>query len=148
MLVTSQYSLLTQSILNSQIVPALELIYAYCHLAIKFSLLFQYRALFTLNNIYFKFAWYIIGTYVIAVTVSSTVVTLVQCQPLYYLWDGLSGKIQGHCIQVRLPLLALAALTLIADVALLVLPIPTLVGLQMPLVQKLGLCLLFCLGTV
>ena len=125
--------------------------YTFCHLAIKTSLLFLYRAVLTLNNPRFKFAWYAVGAYVIALTIGSNVTLLLQCTPVNYLWDRLYGRIEGHCISLTYAkawVLATSSLNTLADVALLVLPIPTLWHLQMPLKQKLGLIVMFLLGTL
>lgn len=140
------YMALTDIALEQQITFALELIYNFCHLAIKISLLFLYRAVLTLNNPRFKIAWYAIGAYVVAFAIATMFGALLQCTPIHYGWDRLYGRMQGRCVDLKAEVLSTAVLNTLADVALLILPIPTLWNLQMPLKQKLGLCVIFLLG--
>ena len=120
--------------------------YTFCHLAIKTSLLFLYRAVLTLNNPRFKLAWYAIGAYVLAFTVASILALLFQCTPINYAWDRFYGPMKGHCVHAKAEVLAASSLNTLGDIALLILPIPTLWKLQMPMKQKLGLVFMFLLG--
>lgn len=133
---------------RAQITFALELIYVICHLAIKLSLLFLYRAVLTLRNPRFKAAWYAVGAYVLAFTAASILWYLFQCTPIHYFWDGVNGLKQGHCVNLKAEVLSVAVLNALADVLLLILPIPTLWNLQLPLKQRVGLCMVFFLGTL
>ena len=72
--------------------------------------------------------------------------TLLQCSPLNYGWDQLYGQMTGKCVNLKAEAISTAALSTVADVALLILPIPILWGLQMPYKQKLSLCGIFLLG--
>ena len=137
---------LTDLALTQQVTFALQLNYTLCHLAIKTSLLFLYRAVLTLNNPRFKLAWYAVGAYVLAFTFTSILVTLLQCTPIHYGWDRFSRPMQGHCVNLKAEVLATSVLNTLGDVALLILPIPTLWNLQMPLKQRLGLVVMFLLG--
>ncbi len=131
---------------RAQIVFALELIYNICHLAIKLSLLFLYRAVLTFNNPRFKAAWYAIGAYVLAFTVTTIFGTLFQCTPMHYGWDRIYGRMKGHCVDLKAEVSSTAVLNAVGDVLLLILPIPTLWNLQLPLKQRIGLCMIFLLG--
>ena len=125
--------------------------YLLCLLAIKTSLLFLYRAVLTLNNPRLKFAWYAVGASVLVFTVLSILTTSLQCKPIHYLWDQFYDHSQGHCVDhVHRDLLLLipSGLNTLADVALLILPIPTLWNLQMPLRPRLGLVVVLLLGTL
>lgn len=110
------------------------------------SLSFLYRAVLTLNNRRFKIAWYAIEAYVLAFTIASILATLLQCQPINYGWNQLYEHMKGRCVNLKAEALSTALLNTVADIALLILPIPTLWKLQMPLKQKLGLCIIFLLG--
>jgi hypothetical protein len=125
---------------------AIQLTYTACHLAIKCSLLFLYRAVVTLSNTRFKIAWYAIGIYVIAYAVAAILGTLLQCLPIHYGRDRILGVAQGRCVDIKAQAISMAALNSLADVALLVLPMPTLWSLRLPLKEKLGLCMIFSLG--
>ena len=127
---------------------AIELTYKICLLFIKASLLLLYRSVLTLNNPRFKIAWYAVGSYVLAFTLTSFLGTLLQCTPIHYGWDQLYGSMQGSCLDLKAQTIATAALNTLADVSLLVLPIPLIWNLQMPLKQRLGLCIIFLLGVL
>jgi hypothetical protein len=82
---------------------------------------------------------------VIGFGIGSVVTVLLQCLPLSALWDA--EKAAGaHCIKVIDFYYANAAISLAADVTILMLPIKVLWGLHMPLRQRIGLCALFGLG--
>ena len=142
---------LTNLALTQQISFALEVNCLFCLLAIKTSLLFLYRAVLTLNNPRLKFAWYAVGASVLAFTVGSILATSLQCKPIHYQWYRFYDHIQGHCVDPvhrELLLLIPSVLNTLADVALLILPIPTLWNLQIPLRPKLGLIVVLLLGTL
>jgi hypothetical protein len=132
--------------LIQQIVFALQLTYNVCQFAIKCSLLFLYRSVLTLNDPLFKIAWYAIGVYVIAFAIASMVVTLLHCMPINYGWDRFYGVLQGRCVNAKAQAIAMAALNTLAEIALLVLPMPILWNLHLPLKQKLRFCMIFFLG--
>ena len=142
---------LTNLVLTQQISFAFEVNYLFCLLAIKTSLLFLYRAVLTLNNPRLKFAWYAVGASVLVFTVLSILAASLLCKPIHYLWDQFYNRTQGHCVDpVHRDLLLLipSGLNTLADVALLILPIPTLWHLQMPLRPRLGLIAVLLLGSL
>lgn len=125
---------------------AIELTYGVVHVAIKISILLLYRSVFTLQNRRFRIAWFIVLSYNIAFLIASIVASLLQCLPISYGWQRIYGHTSGRCINIKAGAVSTAALSTAADVALLILPIPTLLNLQMPYKQKLGLCGIFLLG--
>ncbi|PYI01313.1 hypothetical protein BO78DRAFT_436227 [Aspergillus sclerotiicarbonarius CBS 121057] len=68
---------------------------------------------------------------------------LFGCQPVQRAWDPFVG---GTCIDQYTLYIVLAVLNIISDVALILVPIPTVVGLHMPSIQKVGLLLMFMIG--
>ncbi|KAH8588055.1 hypothetical protein B0O99DRAFT_747143 [Bisporella sp. PMI_857] len=68
---------------------------------------------------------------------------LLQCIPLSMLWDP-SPK--GKCFNIGLFYFASAIIHILTEAAIYILPIKTLLGLRLPMKQKLGLCLLFSIG--
>lgn len=124
---------------------ALELSYILSHLAIKLSILFLYKTIFTFIVKWFKIAWYAILAYVIAVTIASIVIILTQCRPIAYTWNEPLGA-EGSCLNLRALEIGRGALLAIADVMLLVLPMPILWSLHIQPRKKIMLCALFALG--
>lgn len=125
---------------------AIELTYGVVNFAIKTSIMLLYRSVFTLNNRRFRIAWYIVLSYNIAFLIASILGILLQCSPIYYGWQRIYGRMSGRCVNLKAEAVSTAALSTAADVALLILPVPTLLNLQVPYKQKLGLCGIFLLG--
>ena len=141
----SSHLALTYAIPMSQLTFALEFTYAVAHLPIKISILLLYKSVLTLNNPRFNKAWYILLLYNIALTFATLLGVLFLCSPLNYQWDRLYRRMNGRC-ELKAAAISMAALSTVADVALLILPIPTLWNLQMPYRQKMSLCGNFLLG--
>lgn len=125
---------------------AFELTYGVVNFAIKTSILLLYRSVFTLNNRRFRIAWYTVLSYSIAFVITSVLGVLLQCSPISYGWQRIYEHTRGRCVNLKALAVSTAALSTVADVALLILPIPTLLNLRMPYKQKLGLCGIFLLG--
>lgn len=67
------------------------------------------------------------------------------CKPIAFRWDW---TIKGGSCGDEKPLdLYASIINLILDALVVILPMPSLWGLQMPLRRKLGVCCLFGLGT-
>ncbi|PYH31024.1 uncharacterized protein BO87DRAFT_365970 [Aspergillus neoniger CBS 115656] len=86
--------------------------------------------------------------YGIAFVVSSYSFALVLafifgCHPIQKGWDI---SVTGTCVNQYALYVATAVLNIISDIALILVPIPTVLGLNMPGIQKLGLLLMFMVG--
>lgn len=68
------------------------------------------------------------------------------CRPVALNWDV--EFTDGTCINRAAIYTATAAVNIATDLALLTLPIPMIVDLQMPRVQKLGLIVIFVVGSM
>jgi hypothetical protein len=80
------------------------------------------------------------------IAVAIQFVTLFQCTPISYNWEGWKGDWKGKCLDINKLTYASAALNIAQDVAVLILPIPWLVKLQVNLKQKFGIMVMFSLG--
>jgi hypothetical protein len=76
-----------------------------------------------------------------------TLVNAVQCRPLSVLWGDNSGNL-GQCIEIIDFQIANAAIHIATEVAIYVLPVPTLWSLKLPVRQKIGLCILMGIGAL
>ncbi|PYI14429.1 hypothetical protein BO99DRAFT_446927 [Aspergillus violaceofuscus CBS 115571] len=65
------------------------------------------------------------------------------CHPIQKAW---SPALTGYCIDQYALYVATAVLNIITDVALILFPIPTVTGLNMPTIQKIGLLFMFMVG--
>ena len=70
-----------------------------------------------------------------------------QCKPISYAWDAPLGA-EGSCINLVGNNVANGAILAAADIAILILPMPTIWSLQVNLRQKIQVCAIFALGTV
>ncbi|KAJ5638743.1 hypothetical protein N7528_001133 [Penicillium herquei] len=66
------------------------------------------------------------------------------CTPIQKGWD--SSITTGHCVNRSALYIATAAFNIASDLALIVVPIPLVMGLQMPRIQKWGLLAMFMVG--
>lgn len=108
----------------------------------KMSLLTLYIKVFPLSRltIVSKITW--VGIALLAV--SGTLVTLLICQPIEFNWNLYLP--QGHCGSQKAAFGIYGVLNLFTDLMVLGLPIPSLVGLKLPTVRKLGLVATFAIG--
>ena len=75
--------------------------------------------------------------------IGSITTTLVTCRPIRYNWDK---TIQGHCGSLGDAEIAAAAINMILDVIIVLLPLPIVWRLHMPTLKKIGVSVTFALG--
>ncbi|KAL8748005.1 MAG: hypothetical protein Q9190_000155 [Brigantiaea leucoxantha] len=127
---------------------AYEITYIFCHLAIKLSVLFLYRRLFsTHQTCSFTIILYIVGAYVVAWAIYTFLVILFQCTPIHYSWDLPRGFVQGQCIDLTGGYLGTGITNTVSDFAVLILPMPIVWSLKIRRRQKLIICGIFLLGS-
>ena len=122
---------------------------------IKLSLLFFYRRLFLVNQKWLRVAWWANMVYVILWFFGASGFYIFQCWPVQWYWKRYyqryhvgppqNGQCRATTVQhVALPLI----LSLISDVALLLLPLTAILKLQITFKKKLGLVAVFSVGTL
>lgn len=121
----------------------MPIIYPLCIMFAKASLMLFYLRLDPAPA--FRWAVYFGLFFVIGCGVGLTFATTFPCKPLRAAWNPL---IAGKCINRAATYKATASTGLVADVYIIVLPIPTIVGLYMPLRQKIGLIIVFGIGVL
>ncbi|KAJ2971883.1 hypothetical protein NUW58_g9298 [Xylaria curta] len=113
---------------------------------IKLSVLFFFRRIFRVR------AFIIINNIVIGLTASWGIAYLFalafQCVPPSILWEKLESEYGPYCVMVLPFYLSFAFTDLILDVIIFILPVPHLWQLVMPMRQKLGVALIFFLGSL
>jgi hypothetical protein len=75
--------------------------------------------------------------------IGSMITTLTLCQPLRYSWNK---TIPGSCGNLGAAEMAAAAINMVLDVVIVLLPLPIVWRLQMPTQRKLGITVTFALG--
>jgi hypothetical protein len=77
----------------------------------------------------------------------STIFALIfPCKPIAKAWDVTITE--GSCINRGAVYIMQAVTNIVTDIVLLLLPIPIVWKLQMPVVQKIGLVLIFVVGSL
>lgn len=146
--------LLTNTILQSAY--TIGVLQGLCLGLIKLSILLFYRRIFTMHRRTFKFAFYVLGTYTLLLTIATTILFIIQCVPisffldLAYLLEGLRPPhaVKGHCLPQQLHVVTTLIANTVSDVALLVLPAIGLWKLKLPKGKKVGLFGVFSIGAL
>ncbi|KAI9829281.1 MAG: hypothetical protein M1826_005745 [Phylliscum demangeonii] len=120
---------------------AFNVLYPACIMLVKISILLLYRALFVTRP--FRITVLVVGGYVILLGIASVLVAIFKCKGVR---DGWKTAGSGQCIDELTFFVATAALNLVADVVVLILPMPVVWRLQMLRKQKLALTAIFALG--
>ncbi|KAK8139407.1 hypothetical protein PG984_002787 [Apiospora sp. TS-2023a] len=119
----------------------MPIIYPLCCMFAKMSLMYFYTRL-NPSRLYQAAAWFGLF-FVFGSNIGLAFATAFPCKPLELSWNPL---ILGTCIDRPATYKATAIIGLLSDVYLILLPVPTVVGLQMPWQQKAGLCAMFAVG--
>lgn len=91
----------------------------------------------------FRRCVYVMMVYCVATSIAVWIPSLVVCRPIRYFWDK---SVAGYCSSALPALTANFVINLVADIVILIMPVPTFFGLHIPWKQKLGLILIFALG--
>ena len=85
--------------------------------------------------------------FVLSLTGSCLLVSMLQCIPIHDFWDTYAGRLHGgRCINVTTYFMVVGGINTFTDFALLALPIPLLWRLKTGLLQKLVLTGVFTMG--
>ncbi|KAF2026714.1 hypothetical protein EK21DRAFT_73583 [Setomelanomma holmii] len=135
---------LTGHRLNSSfnLINVTTILYCPCCACAKFSLLFFYLKLSHLR--WFRLCIFASMFLVVGYNIALMLPLIFACKPFMRTWD--LTITEGSCIDRTLVYMATAVLNIIADIILLILPIPVIVNLQMPRKQKAGLICMFGVG--
>ena len=106
---------------------------------IKISIILQYLRIFVGRSIRF-WCW----ASIVLVTLyglETFILAFAGCIPIHSFWTG-----GGKCINMKFIWFFNAALNILTDIIILVLPMPVLSSLRLPTKQKVGLMFVFALG--
>ncbi|PMD60015.1 uncharacterized protein K444DRAFT_589731 [Hyaloscypha bicolor E] len=120
---------------------AAQLLYKVAICFTKLSILSFYLRIFPIQN--FRTATFATAAVVVAYTVGSVCATIWQCKPIPKTWNK---SLPGTCIQIGDVWYSTSVMAIVTDIAIIILPVYQIRRLQLPLLQKIGLCLLFSLG--
>ncbi|KAL3465604.1 hypothetical protein BJX64DRAFT_252173 [Aspergillus heterothallicus] len=108
----------------------------------KASLIILYYRIVGQQRLY-RFALYGIAGIVVGYSIAITFALIFACRPIAKAWNG---ALEGTCIDQNGLYAATAVTNTVTDVALIIVPIPVVVSLHMPLIQKIGLFFMFVIG--
>lgn len=120
-----------------------QIIYKFTINLTKSSILLLYLRIFP--NKPFRRAVYVLLVYVVGYATSSIVVTVLQCTPVARAWDR---TLPGSCINLTAFWYANACTNVLGDFVILLLPMPVINSLHLPPRQKVGLMMIFALGSL
>ncbi len=99
----------------------------------------------TFPNPKFRIAIWCMGAFVGAWYLATTFPVIFQCSPIHRFWDK---SIPGTCIDVQSFLISTAIISIITDLAIVVMPIPLVWQLHLPINRRIGICAIFFLGGI
>ena len=83
---------------------------------------------------------------VVGFGIANTFTMIFQCTPVPFFWRGWAGEMTGHCIDINLFSWIRAGIEIAIDVAIISLPIPTVLKLQMSWRRRIQVVLIFSVG--
>jgi hypothetical protein len=112
---------------------------------LKLSLIFFYIRVFPAPGVQ-RVLW---GTVIFSVLWGfiSVIIVIFQCQPISYFWTHWDGLHEGKCLNINAITTSNAAISIILDLWILGIPLWQLWGLQLHWKRKVGVALMFCVGT-
>ncbi|KAJ4295015.1 hypothetical protein N0V90_007023 [Kalmusia sp. IMI 367209] len=112
---------------------------------LKLCLIFFYIRVFPSGRVQ-RLLW---GTVIFVVLWGTTFVlaSILQCQPIHYFWQHWDGLHQGHCVNINAITNSHAAISIALDFWILGIPLWQIWGLKMHWKKKLGVVLMFGVGT-
>ncbi|SPO06289.1 related to integral membrane protein [Cephalotrichum gorgonifer] len=121
-----------------------SVLFLLCGSLAKTSLLIFYLRL--TPHKWFRFTVWSIIAVVSAYTIGITLALIFMCNPIPKAWDIYITE--GHCLNRADLYFATAVSNIASDVVLFLLPLPILVRLQVPMQQKIGLFVIFTIGSM
>ena len=89
----------------------------------------------------------IVSLVVVAAYIPAFALTIAfHCTPISFGWTGWTGETQGHCINLNAFAWAHAAINIVFDVFIIVLPVPQLLRLRLGRRKKIHVVLMFSVG--
>ncbi|KAI5252052.1 hypothetical protein E4T42_03755 [Aureobasidium subglaciale] len=110
----------------------------------KLSILLLYRRLFPISN--FAKRWWAVVAFTVAYSLGGVFASLFQCRPMESAWSLTTSP--DYCISTEKFYTANAALNVVSDIMILILPIPIVWGLNTDVRKKVILTGLFSMGSI
>ena len=125
---------------------AMEVLYFAQVALLKLSLLFFYLRIFPANTIK-RIIWITIA-FDVLFGIAFVLAGIFQCQPINYYWNQWDGEHKGKCFNVNALAWANAAISITLDLWMLGIPMSQLVHIKLHWKKKVGVALMFIVGTL
>ncbi|KAI0438135.1 hypothetical protein F4803DRAFT_111968 [Xylaria telfairii] len=135
-----------------EVAQIFKLLYSYTYIYAgsvsftKLSILLFYRRLFERGSKWFHIRLGFAAAFTTGYLLSIWAVAAALCQPVEFFWTQFLGVTDGKCLDINSSFLSLTALNLVADLFVLVVPLPEILALQMSTKKKIGVCGVMLLG--
>jgi hypothetical protein len=129
--------------MSSQLIVASGVTWLFGTVAVKLAVLWMYMRIFTTKS--FKLWVWILIAITCGYCVSFFATFFTNCYPISQQWDPVPG---GWCRDMSLEQLTSVSLNIVVDLAIVVLPMPWLWGLQMATRNKIFVSIMFSIGLV
>lgn len=133
-------------ILVAKLTLAAEVVYAFNIAFVKLSLLVFYYRLLQVSfqtSRPLRIAAYIIAVLVVGAAIISIFTNMLVCVPIEKIWRP---DLPGHCFGATVPWIVNSIMSIVTDVAILVLPIPEICKLRLSRMEKVGVILTLSTG--
>lgn len=120
----------------------------FAEMLVQMSLLAFYIRVFPEASLFVRRSSWTLIAIVACFGIANTCTMIFQCTPIPFFWSGWAGEMAGKCIDINLFSWIRAAIEIAIDVAILSLPLPSVVKLQMSWKKKAQVLLMFALGFV
>ncbi|KAI1662061.1 integral membrane protein [Daldinia decipiens] len=128
-------------VINAKLILTSDLCWLLASVFVKMSILWLYKRIFAIRQ-FERWCWVLIvinGCY----GISFITVYLTNCTPVDQLWNP---SPDGHCRDMQISDFSTVAVNLLLDLAIILLPMPTLWGLKLPLRKKVVVTIMFSFG--
>lgn len=122
-----------------------QIIYMFTLLVVRLSILIFYQRLFPRQStsLYWRISLYCILFVIFGLFISGTTAFVFSCSPISFFWTRTGA---GHCVNTQILYYFTAAINIVCDIAILLLPMPIVWNLQMQRDKKIGIMGIFLLG--
>jgi hypothetical protein len=124
----------------------MEVLYFFQVVLLKLSLLFFYHRIFPGKPVR-RLIWATI-IFNILYGIAFVFAAIFQCRPISFYWNRWDGEHTGQCININALGWANAAISIALDIWMLAIPLSQLLHLKLAWKKKIGVALMFCVGTL
>jgi hypothetical protein len=125
---------------------ALEILYFFQIALLKLTLLLFFLRIFPQRTVK-RLLWGTIA-FVVLWAVVYVFVAIFQCQPIRHYWESWDKQHEGACININAFAWSNAAINILLDAWMLILPLYEVFQLQLTWRKKISVAMMFCVGTL